>query len=59
VYETLPGWREPLENGLPAAARRYVAFVEAALELDVTMIGTGADRAHVVMAPDQPAYSRS
>jgi adenylosuccinate synthase len=51
VYETLPGWREPLENGLPAAARRYVAFIEAALELDVTMIGTGADRAHVVMAP--------
>ena len=50
IYETLPGWREPLENGLPAAARRYVAFVEAALELDVTMIGTGADRAQVVSA---------
>jgi adenylosuccinate synthase len=48
VYETLPGWREPLENGLPAAARGYVAFVEAALELEVTMIGTGADRAQVV-----------
>jgi len=50
VYETLPGWREPLENGLPAAARAYVAFVEAALELEVTMIGTGADRAQVVSA---------
>jgi adenylosuccinate synthase len=50
VYETLPGWREPLENGLPAAARGYVAFVEAALELEVTMIGTGADRAQVVSA---------
>jgi len=48
IYETLPGWREPLENGLPPAARRYVAFVESALELDVTMIGTGADRAQVV-----------
>jgi adenylosuccinate synthase len=48
VYETLPGWREPLENGLPTAARGYVAFVEAALELEVTMIGTGADRAQVV-----------
>jgi adenylosuccinate synthase len=59
VYETLPGWLEPLENGLPAAAQGYVAFVEAALGLDVTMIGTGADRAHVVMAPDQPEYSRS
>jgi len=48
IYETLPGWREPLENELPPAARRYVAFVESALELDVTMIGTGADRAQVV-----------
>jgi adenylosuccinate synthase len=50
VYETLPGWREPLENGLPPAARGYVAFVEAALELEVSMIGTGADRAQVVSA---------
>jgi adenylosuccinate synthase len=50
IYETLPGWREPLENGLPPAARRYVAFVESALELDVTMIGTGADRAQVLSA---------
>jgi adenylosuccinate synthase len=48
VYETLAGWREPLDDGLPAAARRYVEFVEAALELDVSMIGTGAERAQVV-----------
>jgi adenylosuccinate synthase len=48
VYETLAGWREPLENGLPDAARRYVEFVEGALELEVSMIGTGADRARVV-----------
>jgi adenylosuccinate synthase len=50
IYETLPGWREPLDNGLPAAARRYVQFVETALELEVSMVGTGADRARVVMA---------
>ena len=48
VYETLPGWRESLDGGLPEAARRYVEFVETALELEVTMIGTGADRAQVV-----------
>jgi adenylosuccinate synthase len=48
IYETLPGWREPLEGRLPAAARGYVAFVESALELEITMIGTGADRAQVV-----------
>jgi adenylosuccinate synthase len=59
VYENLPGWGEPLGNGLPAAARRYVEFVEAALEVEITMIGTGADRASIVMTRDQPAYSRS
>jgi adenylosuccinate synthase len=58
VYETLPGWREPLDGGLPGAARDYVEFVGGALELEVTMIGTGADRESVI-TPDQPAYSRS
>jgi adenylosuccinate synthase len=58
VYETLPGWREPLDDGLPGAARDYVEFVGSALELEVTMIGTGADRERVI-TPDQPAYSRS
>jgi adenylosuccinate synthase len=48
VYQTLGGWRQPLDDGLPPAARRYVEFVEAALELDVSMIGTGAERAQVV-----------
>jgi adenylosuccinate synthase len=50
VYETLPGWREPVTDVLPDAARRYVAFVEEAVELEVTMVGTGADRASVVTA---------
>jgi adenylosuccinate synthase len=58
VYETLPGWREPLDDGLPGAARDYVEFVGGALELEVTMIGTGADRERII-TPDQPAYSRS
>ena len=58
VYETLPGWREPLDEGLPPAARSYVQFVESALELEVSMIGTGADRERVITR-DQPAYSRS
>jgi adenylosuccinate synthase len=48
VYETLPGWQEPLDGSLPAAAQRYVEFVEGALELEVSMIGTGADREQVV-----------
>jgi len=58
VYETLPGWQEPLDGSLPPAAQRYVEFVEDALELDVIMVGTGADRESVITR-DQPAYSRS
>jgi adenylosuccinate synthase len=55
VYETLPGWRESLDGvsdlaGLPAAARRYVEFIEANLGLPVTMIGTGAERERVIAA---------
>jgi adenylosuccinate synthase len=53
VYETLPGWSEPLDgvgevHELPGAARRYVEYVESALELEVTMIGTGAERERVI-----------
>jgi adenylosuccinate synthase len=53
VYETLPGWREPLDSvediaDLPDTARRYVEYVEAALDLEVSMIGTGADRERVL-----------
>ena len=58
VYETLPGWQEPLDGSLPPAAQRYVEFVEDTLELDVIMVGTGADRESVITR-DQPAYSRS
>ena len=55
VYERLPGWQERLDRAetiddLPAAARRYVEFVENALGLEVAMIGTGAERERVVTA---------
>jgi adenylosuccinate synthase len=53
VYETLPGWNEPLDSvehleELPEAARRYVEYVERAVDVEVTMIGTGADRERVL-----------
>jgi adenylosuccinate synthase len=53
VYETLPGWEEPLDTvdgraKLPENARRYVEFIERALELDVSIIGTGAARERVL-----------
>ncbi len=53
IYETLPGWEEPLEGcasvaDLPDAARRYVEFVERELGVEVTLIGTGAERTSVL-----------
>jgi adenylosuccinate synthase len=48
VYERLPGWEEPLDDVLPPAARRYVDFVAQELEVDVSLVGTGAERERVV-----------
>jgi len=48
VYETLAGWREPLDGELPAAARAYADFVERTLDVEVSLVGTGAERERVV-----------
>ena len=55
IYETLPGWQEPLDGieqvaALPEAARSYVEFVEHELGVEVCLIGTGAAREHVLSA---------
>jgi adenylosuccinate synthase len=53
VFDHLPGWSEPLDdcassNDLPKAARRYVDLVERELAVEVTLIGTGAERTSVL-----------
>ena len=50
VYETLPGWAGDGLSGpeLPAAARGYVEFVERELDVEVTLIGIGAERERVI-----------
>jgi adenylosuccinate synthase len=48
VYETLPGWEEPLGDELPPAAQAYVQLVERELEVAVSLVGTGAERERVV-----------
>jgi adenylosuccinate synthase len=48
VYETLRGWEEPIADGLPGAARAYVEFVQEALGVEISLVGTGADRESVV-----------
>jgi adenylosuccinate synthase len=54
VYDVLEGWNEPLDGcssvaELPDAARAYVEFVERELEVEVTLVGTGAERSSVLM----------
>ena len=48
VFETLPGWSREIGEELPRAARAYVSFVEAALGVPVTLVGTGAARERVL-----------
>src|SRR3954447_9415486 len=53
VYDVLDGWEETLDDcssvaELPDAARGYVEFVERELEVEVTLVGTGADRSSVL-----------
>jgi len=53
VFETLAGWSAPLDDcasdgDLPDAARRYVELVEQELGVDVTLIGTGAERTSIL-----------
>ena len=62
VYETLPGWAEPLDevshaDDLPDAARRYVSFVEEQLSVEVSLIGTGRERERVLARPGAEAVA--
>ena len=48
VFEVQPGWEAAIDDELPDAALAYVRFVEEALDVPVTLVGTGADREHVL-----------
>jgi adenylosuccinate synthase len=53
VWETLPGWSEPLDDAstldqLPAAAGAYVGYVSEALGLPIELVGVGAARDRVL-----------
>ena len=63
VYEVLEGWEEPLDgmddvSRLPEAARRYVAFVEEQVGVEVSLIGTGKAREHVLAQRELEAIAR-
>jgi adenylosuccinate synthase len=48
VYERLQGWERPLDGELPRAARAYVEFIERELDVEISLVGTGAARERVV-----------
>ena len=63
VYETLPGWEEPLHEltdvaELPAAARSYVELIEERLGVEVCLIGTGRERERVLTQRGLEALAR-
>jgi adenylosuccinate synthase len=54
-YESMPGWQERTAGvrslaELPAAARAYLARLESACEVPVTMISTGAERDEMIVS---------
>lgn len=53
VYESFPGWSEPLAEckslaALPVNARRYVQAVEQLAGCKLTLVSVGADRTHTI-----------
>lgn len=57
IYEELPGWTDSTVGaqtlaGLPAAAKSYIARLEALLETPVDIISTGPDRIETIVLRD-------
>src|SRR6202020_1830634 len=57
IYRKLPGWATPTQDirtveGLPKAAREYLAFIEKETEAKVGMISTGPDREQTILVPE-------
>ncbi len=63
VYETLPGWQEPLSDlrrydELPGNARRYLERIETLVEVPIDVISIGPDRDETIARRD-PFRSRA
>jgi adenylosuccinate synthase len=53
IYETLPGWKKDIASArkpsdLPAAAKRYVERIAELVELPVSIVSVGPDRAQTI-----------
>jgi adenylosuccinate synthase len=63
VYTVLNGWTETLDDlddvdALPDAARGYLDFIEGELGVEISLIGTGAERERVLAARGLEAIAR-
>ncbi len=57
TYRKLPGWASPTQEirtmeGLPKAAREYLAFIEKETGARVAMVSTGPDREQTILVPE-------
>jgi len=57
VYETMPGWKQPLDavrslESLPEAARRYVERIRAELDVPIAMVSVGPQREATISLRD-------
>jgi len=57
IYRNMPGWASPTQDirtvdGLPKAAREYLAFIEKQTGARVGMISTGPDREQTILVPE-------
>src|SRR5208283_3697802 len=56
IYRKMPGWATPTQSirtvdGLPKAAREYLAFIEKETGARVGLISTGPDREQTILVP--------
>jgi adenylosuccinate synthase len=56
VFETLPGWGEPIDRvtsfaDLPEAARSYVEHIEQGVGVPVALVGVGRRRDQILTRP--------
>ena len=54
IYETLPGWNGDLtgvtdEAGIPQELRAYIAYIEKALGVPITIVSVGPDRTQTIL----------
>lgn len=60
IYETLPGWDEPLSEcrsweKLPANAQRFVMRLQELVGVPIATVSVGPERSCVLMKPDAPS----